>query len=191
MALHGKESGEVSYETDRLKFIGLGKNIIETSGLEGVGGGFKCTFRYGRFRSRIRCFHSLPDQTCPGESATLDMVTGMSVYPRGALAWLKITTDRRLADRVFNLAWTHSRLSLRQINATQADAQLFGRLAVCIYANDSLRADPIDHCQKFGDNSVCGGMPFPVICPLFSCRSAIMPTLNWPVIFSRPMPTGV
>ena len=51
--------------------------------------------------------------------------------------------DRRLADRVFDLAWTHGQVVLRQINATEADAQLYGRLASSIiYANASLRADP-------------------------------------------------
>ena len=51
--------------------------------------------------------------------------------------------DRRLADRVFDLAWTHSDVVLRQLNATEADAQLYARLASSIlYANSSLRADP-------------------------------------------------
>ena len=50
--------------------------------------------------------------------------------------------DRRLANRVFDLAWTHSQVFLRQLNATEADAQHFGRLAgSVIYANSSLRAD--------------------------------------------------
>ncbi len=51
--------------------------------------------------------------------------------------------DRRLADRVFDLAWTHSQVILQQLNITEADAQLYGRLAgSVIYANSSLRADP-------------------------------------------------
>ena len=37
--------------------------------------------------------------------------------------------DPRLADRVFELAWTHSQVLLRQLNATEADAQAYGRLA--------------------------------------------------------------
>ena len=42
----------------------------------------------------------------------------------------------------FDLAWTHSQVVLRQLNATEADAQLYGRLAGSIlYANASLRAD--------------------------------------------------
>ena len=47
-----------------------------------------------------------------------------------------------MADRVFDLAWTHSQVVLRQLNATEADAQLYARLAgSIIYANSSLRAD--------------------------------------------------
>ncbi|MBP1596567.1 MAG: ndvB 2, partial [Acidobacteria bacterium] len=51
--------------------------------------------------------------------------------------------DWRLADRVFDLAWTHGQVLLRQLNATEGDAQLYGHLAgSIIYANSSLRADP-------------------------------------------------
>ncbi len=37
--------------------------------------------------------------------------------------------DKALADRVFDLAWTHSQVALRQLNVTEADAQLYGRIA--------------------------------------------------------------
>src|SRR4029077_17079445 len=44
--------------------------------------------------------------------------------------------------RVFDLAWTHSGVTLRQINASESDAQLYGRLASSvIYANASMRAE--------------------------------------------------
>ena len=47
-----------------------------------------------------------------------------------------------MADRVFDLAWTHAQVVLRQLNITEADAQLYARLAgSIIYANPSLRAD--------------------------------------------------
>jgi cellobiose phosphorylase len=51
--------------------------------------------------------------------------------------------DRRLADPVFDLAWTHSQVLLRQLNATPAEAQLYERLAGSVlYATPALRADP-------------------------------------------------
>jgi cyclic beta-1,2-glucan synthetase len=50
--------------------------------------------------------------------------------------------DRYFADRVFELAWTHSQVLLQQINATEADAQLYGRLAASVlYNNSVLRAE--------------------------------------------------
>jgi cellobiose phosphorylase len=50
--------------------------------------------------------------------------------------------DRRLADRVFELAWTHSQVILRQLNASEADAQTYARLAnTVVYSQPTLRAD--------------------------------------------------
>ncbi len=47
--------------------------------------------------------------------------------------------DPQLADRVFELAWTHSQILLRQLNATEADAQAYGRLAGSVIYASSLR----------------------------------------------------
>lgn len=50
--------------------------------------------------------------------------------------------DRRIADRVFDLAWTHGQVLLRQ-PASEADAQLYARLAGSVmFANAALRAEP-------------------------------------------------
>jgi cyclic beta-1,2-glucan synthetase len=70
------------------------------------------------------------------------MVTGIGETRGEALSLVDKYQDRHLADRVFDLAWTHGQVLLRQINATEADAQLYGRLAgSVIYANPSLRAE--------------------------------------------------
>ena len=79
----------------------------------------------------------------PEESATINMVSGIGETRDAALSLVEKYQDRRLADRVFDLAWTHGQVLLRQINASEADAQLYGRLAgSVIYANATLRADP-------------------------------------------------
>ena len=50
--------------------------------------------------------------------------------------------DRHLADRVFDLSWTHSQVLLRQLNASPADARLFEQMASSLlYANAALRSD--------------------------------------------------
>ncbi|HLB12974.1 MAG TPA: glycosyl hydrolase family 65 protein, partial [Dehalococcoidia bacterium] len=71
-----------------------------------------------------------------------NIVTGIGENREACMGLIGKYQDRRLADRVFDLAWTHSQVLLRQINATETDAQLYGRLASSvIYANPSLRAD--------------------------------------------------
>ena len=44
---------------------------------------------------------------------------------------------------MFELAWTHSQVLLRQLNASEADAQLYARLAgAVLFSQGALRADP-------------------------------------------------
>ncbi len=138
MAVHGVESKQVSYETDRMQFIGRGNTIADPhamsmpdplSGSEG---------------SVLDPIVSVRHQVTlgAGEVATINIVTGMADTRAACLELIDKYRDRRLADRVFDLAWTHSDVFLRQINATEADAQLYARLAGSIlFANSSLRAD--------------------------------------------------
>ena len=77
----------------------------------------------------------------PQQTATIDMASGMAETRDAALSLVGKYQDRHLADRVFDLAWTHSWVTLRQINATESDAQLYARIASSIiHANASLRA---------------------------------------------------
>jgi len=50
----------------------------------------------------------------------------------------------RMTDRAFDLAWTHSQVTLHLLNATEAEAQLYARLAgALIYADPARRASPV------------------------------------------------
>jgi cellobiose phosphorylase len=141
MAVHGAHIGTMSYETDRLQFIGRGRTpadplaMSNSSALSGSEGSVLDPI------VAIRCRITLD----PEESATIDMVSGIGDTRDVCLGLIEKYHDRRLADRVFDLAWTHSQVVMRQLNATEADAQLYGRLANSVlYANSSLRADPGD-----------------------------------------------
>jgi cellobiose phosphorylase len=138
MAVHGADIGEVSYETDRMRFIGRGNTVAaplamsDPAALSGTEGSVLDPIVAIRYRITLD----------PQESATIDMVSGIGETRDAALSLVEKYQDRRLADRVFDLAWTHSQVVLRQLNATEADAQLYGRLASSvIYANSALRAD--------------------------------------------------
>jgi cellobiose phosphorylase len=79
----------------------------------------------------------------PGKSATVNIVSGVTETRDTCLGLIEKYQDWRIAERVFDLAWTHGQVVLQQINATEADAQLYGRLAGSVlYANSTLRADP-------------------------------------------------
>jgi cyclic beta-1,2-glucan synthetase len=144
MAVHGAEAGEVSYETDRMQFIGRGNTASDPQAMSGAAGFFTGALSDSEGSVldpivAIRCRITLD----PEESATINMVTGIGEDRAAALSQVEKYQDRRLADRVFDLAWTHGQVLLRQFNASEADAQLYGRLAgAIIYANGSLRADP-------------------------------------------------
>jgi cellobiose phosphorylase len=139
MAVHGAAAEACSYETDRMQFVGRGKSVLapramlDSAPLSGSAGSVLDPIVAIRQRLTLGA----------GESATIDIVTGVGDSRDAVLSLVEKYQDPHLADRVFDLAWTHSLVVLRQLNASEADAQLFGRLAGSVlYANASLRAEP-------------------------------------------------
>ena len=137
MAVHGNSIVDASYETDREKFIGRGNTAANPAALREK---VYLSDSEGPVLDpvvAIRCRIKLE----PGETAVVDYVTGVCDSREGALAVIEKYRDRNLADRVFDLAWTHGQVALQQINATESDAQVYGRLASAIlYANPEWRA---------------------------------------------------
>jgi len=139
MAVHGAAIGEVSYETDRSQFIGRGRTAADPQAMRGPAAlsGSEGPVLDPIVAIRYRLVLD------PEKSVTVNIVSGIGETRESCLGLVEKYQDRRLADRVFDLAWTHSQVALLQINATDSDAQLYCRLASSvIYANDSLRADP-------------------------------------------------
>ncbi|MCR4339346.1 MAG: hypothetical protein NUW01_05605, partial [Gemmatimonadaceae bacterium] len=138
MAVHGADIGEISYETDRLQFIGRGNTVAAPQALSGSAALAGSQGSVLDPIVAIRCRITLD----PDETATIDIVSGIGETRDAALSLVDKYQDRHIADRVLELAWAHAQVVLRQINATEADAQLYGQLASSvIYANSSLRAD--------------------------------------------------
>ncbi len=138
MAIHGPVSQEVSYETDRMAFIGRGHTVVAPQAMTVAGplGGHQGSVLDPIVAIRHRITLD------PMQTATIDIASGIADTRDAALGLIGKYQDRHLADRVFELAWTHSFVTLRQINATESDAQLYARLAgSVIYANASLRAE--------------------------------------------------
>ncbi|HSH69308.1 MAG TPA: glucoamylase family protein, partial [Deferrisomatales bacterium] len=139
MVVHGVEVGESSYETDRARFLGRGNTVAApqalTAGTELSGSEGSVLDPIVAIRQRITLE--------PEGSATVNIVSGMGETREACLALVGKYQDQHLAERVLELAWTNNQVFLRQINATEADAQLYGRLAGSVlYSNSALRADP-------------------------------------------------
>jgi cellobiose phosphorylase len=138
LAVHDAVATDYSCGTDRAHFLGRGR---DTSAPRALDAGGELDGRQGSVLdpvAAIRCRITLE----PEQTVTVDLVYGLAVGREEALALAGKYQDRRLADRVFELAWTHAQVVLRQINAREADAQLYCRLANTImYSHASLRAD--------------------------------------------------
>jgi cyclic beta-1,2-glucan synthetase len=137
VVVQGETAGEPSFETDRARFIGRGQTcadpLANSTALSGTAGSVLDPVVAIRNRVALR----------PEETAILNVVTGVAESRDACVALAAKYEDARFGDRVFDLAWTHAQVVLRQINATASDAQLYGRIAgSVIYSNASLRADP-------------------------------------------------
>ncbi len=139
MKVHDAEIKNISYETNRSAFIGRGNTIHhpaimnQATPLSDTAGSVLDPVVAIQYRIIIE----------PGETATVELIIGIAETKEVCNSLIEKYQDRHLTRRVLELAWTHSLLILRQINATEADAQLYARLtASVIFANASLRADP-------------------------------------------------
>ncbi len=139
MKVHNAEIRDVSYETDRAVFIGRTNTIHDPAAMQksekltGSQGAVLDPIVSIRYRFVVEAH----------DSVTIDMVMGVADNRDGCVALVEKYQDRPLTDRAFELAWTHSQVVLRQIDATEADAQLYTRLAgSVVFPNPGLRAEP-------------------------------------------------
>jgi cyclic beta-1,2-glucan synthetase len=138
MKVRSKGERAISYETDRYKFIGRGRDQVHplvmysSKPLSGSEGPVLDPIAAIQYRISI-------DE---GETAIVDLITGVGPTRDESQYLIDRYQDRHMRDRAFELSWTHSQVVLRQINASEEDAEIYGRLASSvIYTNPSLRAN--------------------------------------------------
>ncbi len=135
MKVHNQNVTDIKYETDRSKFIGRGNTIhkpavMYADQLTGSAGAVLDPIVSIQYTLEIG----------PYKSFTLDMVLGAAEDLGGAQFLINKYQDRNLTSRVLELAWTHSQVILRQINANESQAQIYSRMAgSVIYPNINLR----------------------------------------------------
>jgi cellobiose phosphorylase len=129
----------VSCETDRSRFVGRNGSLANPaamqsrSPLSGTVGSVLDPV------ASLRRTVTLP----PHETIIIALVLGAAESREAALGYAEKYQSLRMVDRAFDLAWTHSQVTLRHLNATEAEAQIYGRLASSlIYADPARRAIP-------------------------------------------------
>ncbi len=139
MVGHGTEVGEVSCETDRSRFVGRGGDLANPAAMRSHA---PLSNTVGSVLDPIislRRSLTLP----PHATTIIDLVFGVTESQDTALAYVEKYQSSRMADRALDLAWTHSQVTLHHLNVSEAEAQLYDRLAgALIYADPSRRANP-------------------------------------------------
>ena len=141
IAAPGAVIDEPSYETDRVRFIGRGRTVANPLVLDSHEHPAKLSNTAGPVLDpivAIRCTMTLT----PDESASIQIISGVAETRTAAVALIDKYCDRHFVDRAFEMAWFQSQEVLRHLNATQADAQLFGRLANSVIFGSALRRAP-------------------------------------------------
>ena len=142
LAAPGAVADEPSYETDRARFIGRGRTAANPVVLDSSDSPSRLSNTDGSVLDPIVAIRRTISLS-PDESATVQIISGVADTREAALAVLEKYCDRHFVERAFEMAWFQSQEVLRHLNATEADAQVYGRLATSvIYANALRRAAP-------------------------------------------------
>ncbi len=139
MPAQGDVHGTISCETDRSRFVGRGGSPAQPAVMQSI---FPLSNTAGSVLDPIVSLRR-NIRFKPHETVVIVLVLGVAESRESALALVEKYQSCRMADRSFDLAWTHSQVTLHQLDVTEAEAQLYGRLAgALIYADPARRANP-------------------------------------------------
>ncbi|HUW26468.1 MAG TPA: glucoamylase family protein [Gallionella sp.] len=142
LAAPGVAADAPSYETDRAQFIGRGRTAANPLVLDDRDSPPTLSNTAGPVLDPIVAIRRTLTLRAD-ESAVVQIISGVADTREGALALLDKYCDRHFVERAFEMAWFQSQEVLRHLNASEADAQVYGRLAnSVIYGNALRRAAP-------------------------------------------------
>ena len=130
--------GEISYETDRMRFIGRGRSAIDPGALEG-----DCALSgsAGPVLDAVVAIR-VPFTLEAGASCTIDWTIGIATSRDQCAALAHRALDAEYARQVLDRAAEFRQSTLQRLQASDADACIYERLAASIlYASTALRTD--------------------------------------------------
>jgi hypothetical protein len=121
----------------------------------------------------------------------VQIISGVADTRETALALVEKYRDRHFVERAFEMAWFQSQEVLRHLSATEADAQVFGRLANSVIFGHALRAPvPASLPATSLGNPGCGALVSRAISRSFCCTWATSTASAWSDRYSKHMPIG-
>jgi len=118
VATEGEKVGSLQYETDRARFIGRGRSLAKPQALDAnhplsntVGAVLDPIMS---LRQRVRI--------SPGQTVRVSFSVGYAESREEAVRIAEKYRDPLSVNRAFELAWTHSKMELRHLNLTSAQA---------------------------------------------------------------------
>lgn len=130
-----------SFDTDRERFVGRCRTTANPAAMDIPGGE---SAELGNSEGdvldpivAIRHLLELPTD----KPVVVHIITGVAETREAVMTLLDKYRDHHFVDRAFDMAWSHSQIVLRLLNATEADTQIYGRLAgAMLYAHARHRA---------------------------------------------------
>ena len=129
--------GEISYETDRARFVGRGRSVRSPAALEQ---GAALSGTVGAvldpiFALRVRV------RLAPGQSARVAFTTLVAETRERAIELADLYRQPYSAQRALDLSWTRTQVELRDLGLTPSDAALFQQIAGHLfYSNPPVRS---------------------------------------------------
>ncbi|WP_090254322.1 GH36-type glycosyl hydrolase domain-containing protein [Ectothiorhodospira marina] len=138
MAAPGAVVDAPSFETDRVRFVGRGRTPVNPLVLDASPSIERLSNTSGEVLDPIVAIRRTVTLT-PDESASVQIISGVADTREAALALLEKYCDRHFVERAFEMAWFHSQEVLRALNASEAEVQVYGRLATSVVFASALR----------------------------------------------------
>jgi cyclic beta-1,2-glucan synthetase len=138
------DAPDVSYETDRARFVGRGRSTRDPAALErdGLLDGSTGAVLDPIFALRVRVALQ------PGQSAQVAFTTLVAETRDAAFVLADRYRHPQAAQRALGLSWTATQVELRELGVSHAEAAVFQELAGALfYATPALRA-PADELNR-------------------------------------------
>ncbi len=147
-------AGPLTFETDRMRFIGRGRDAGDPQALDD---GAALSGTEGPVLDAVAAIR-VPFVLEAGGSITIDWLTGVATTREDCVALARKVRDACVVEQILEQAGAYRRTVLRTIETSDADALIYQRMAASvIYATARLRADAgVIEQNRRGQSSLWG-----------------------------------